>query len=765
MKRSKLLVFIVAMAMIFSGISFSTLSFADNPNQYSIKTTDSSGNNVNDNFYNSKQDVYVRIDGEAFEYYVFVVSPNGTMLGSGGPFAPGVLFNLYNATHFDDTDNPGGSYNVWVGLVDEFEHSKMKNDHFKVKGEEPENPEGEIDVTKIVKDHEDEVITGNSTQFKFRLYFWDKNKWDEVDDESPFYITGNDTVTIDGLPLGKYKIVEEDIPDGFELDSANNVEVILDKDHMERKAGFTNKMDDDTPPPPGRGKLTVHKRIQRISGSIDANLGDNQFTIRLKGPFPVDGDLYEVRDLTVNDDENGDHVTFNNLPFGDYILEETHINGEPIGSSEYHIQLPGNHGEIVGSSVVIESNGTENRWLVNHETPPPPPWEGTIRILKLIREEPNESLKGFEFELWKDGERVRGPEATDEFGEIDFTGLPAGEYEIRELESGFIADYLDDNPIEIGPEVENDNDDVWAVRVNNTRIEIDDIVVQKEVSNDDDLSGFVFRLYRIVEVGEGEFNEEFVSQRTTGVTGRIVFEDQPDGEYVLYEVPRTGYVMGIGAPGSEDGEEFYHSENMTYPIEVTNRKLPTPELGEIEVEKTVLNRSGNPMSSDTRFYFILQVRGEGWMTIDSGSILGNGTLVFDELEDGEYRVREVDIDSDFYLVGSNDIEVEVEDGSFEDVEFINRLRPLPPDDDDDDDDDRPRPRPEPEDEDEPEEEEEVLEVVVIEEPIPEAPPVVEVVEEVIPLATLPKTGAADQLIVSGLGSALLAIGLLIKKRR
>src|SRR5690606_7326063 len=87
------------------------------------------------------------------------------------------------------------------------------------------DPEGEIDITKIVVDHEDEVISEDNTEFKFRLYMWVDDDWEEVEDESPFYITGNDTVTIDGLPLGKYKVVEEDIPDGFELDSANDLEV------------------------------------------------------------------------------------------------------------------------------------------------------------------------------------------------------------------------------------------------------------------------------------------------------------------------------------------------------------------------------------------------------------------------------------------------------------------------------------------------------------------------------------------------------------
>ena len=106
-----------------------------NPNQYSIKTTDEDGKNVNGNNYESKKDVFVRIDGEADVsiYWIFVVSPNGTNLGSGGPFEAGRVFNLYDLVPFADTDNPGGSYNVWVGIEPTFDHSSMKNDHFKVK--------------------------------------------------------------------------------------------------------------------------------------------------------------------------------------------------------------------------------------------------------------------------------------------------------------------------------------------------------------------------------------------------------------------------------------------------------------------------------------------------------------------------------------------------------------------------------------------------------------------------------------------------------
>ena len=251
----------------------------------------------------------------------------------------------------------------------------------------------------------------------------------------------------------------------------------------------------------------------------------------------------------------------------------------------------------------------------------------------------------------------------------------------------------------------------------------------------------------------------------------MVFENQPDGDYVIYEVPREGYFMGIGAPGSEEGYEFSHSIYTEYPIEVTDRKLPPPpERGSIEVKKIVQTRSGNVIQgNNTRFYFELQRRVEGsWVSVDEGSILGNGTLVFDDLVDGEYRVREVRINDDYDLFSSNNLIVEIKDGSDEDVEFINRRTPPPPPPPMmtlhhqmmDGPNESPPPPPPPTPIPEPE--------VVVEEPIPEAPP--EVLEEVevkepVPEAVLPKTGVANPFAISGFGGLLLGLGLLLRKRK
>lgn len=293
-------------------------------------------------------------------------------------------------------------------------------------------------------------------------------------------------------------------------------------------------------------------------------------------------------------------------------------------------------------------------------------------------------------------------------------------------------------------------------------IEIEKIVIDEDEDVIlDDETKFYFK----IEISDGDGGWDEIKESPVTITGNDTkkIDGLPMGEYRVTEYDIHEDYDLVGDNGvlvelEEDGDKAK--------VEFTNMKeddTTPPDLGQITVEKIVQNRSGNTMSSSIRFYFVLEMLvDDDWDEVDDGSILGNGTLIFDGLEDGDYRVREVDIDTDFFLVSSNNQLVEIEEGSSEEAEFVNRLRPLPPDDDDDD--DRPRPRPEPEPEPE-EEEEEVLEVTVVEEPVPEAPPVIVVVEEAVPLATLPATGASDPLLLSGLGTALLGLGLLIKKRR
>ena len=130
-----------------------------------IFTTDSTCTGVNVNIFGSKADVY--LDGGPAHtgaaslpdgsYYVRVTNPSGALLlgtsiGSGNdtPFvvSGGVVQSCYQLTlilikgsdstpGYDDTNNPGGEYKVWVSTVSTFDNNSTKTDNFKVK-EDPQ---------------------------------------------------------------------------------------------------------------------------------------------------------------------------------------------------------------------------------------------------------------------------------------------------------------------------------------------------------------------------------------------------------------------------------------------------------------------------------------------------------------------------------------------------------------------------------------------------------------------------------------------------
>jgi hypothetical protein len=113
---------------------------------------------VDQNIYGSKGDVYIN-GGPAHpgaaglpdgSYCVQVTSPDGTVLGvsapgavtvSGGEFAScyqlSAILNTatsgFTSPGYDDTNNPGGEYKVWISTDCTFTNSSTKTDNFKVK--------------------------------------------------------------------------------------------------------------------------------------------------------------------------------------------------------------------------------------------------------------------------------------------------------------------------------------------------------------------------------------------------------------------------------------------------------------------------------------------------------------------------------------------------------------------------------------------------------------------------------------------------------
>ena len=153
-----------------------------------VFTTDSTCHGVDLNIYASKDDVYV--DGGPAHpgaaglpdgnYCVQVTSPDGTVLGvsapgavtvSGGEF--GACYQLsailntassgFTTPGYDDTNNAGGEYKVWISTDLTFTNSNTKTDNFKVRSGGPTpTPTPACDTTLCVNKFYD--ANGNGVQ-------------------------------------------------------------------------------------------------------------------------------------------------------------------------------------------------------------------------------------------------------------------------------------------------------------------------------------------------------------------------------------------------------------------------------------------------------------------------------------------------------------------------------------------------------------------------------------------------------------------------
>ncbi|HWJ03112.1 MAG TPA: hypothetical protein VNU93_05490, partial [Verrucomicrobiae bacterium] len=144
---------IILAVILLTALAAAAFAFAADPMPGAIWTTDYLGHVVNGNvIYESKPDVYLNggpdksgklPDGM---YYIQVTEPDGTLLGTtvGGKWGPQTyevkdgefvngLIQLFQATRFKTTTNPGGEYKVWVSTDSKFPSSLSKTDNFKVK--------------------------------------------------------------------------------------------------------------------------------------------------------------------------------------------------------------------------------------------------------------------------------------------------------------------------------------------------------------------------------------------------------------------------------------------------------------------------------------------------------------------------------------------------------------------------------------------------------------------------------------------------------
>lgn len=186
-----------------------------------IYTTNATCDGVNVNLYDAKDDVYLNggpqgggsglPDGN---YYAKVTTPDGDMLGKtniasvevlNGSFVQcyqlvDILYSISSGSldkGYDDTDNNGGVYKVWVSMYPDFPNNESKTDNFKVEA----NVTQQYDLR--VEKFYDANANGSYDAGEVYIPDWKVNISDEFDYNEDIYTPT--TVTLDA---GSYTVSE-----------------------------------------------------------------------------------------------------------------------------------------------------------------------------------------------------------------------------------------------------------------------------------------------------------------------------------------------------------------------------------------------------------------------------------------------------------------------------------------------------------------------------------------------------------------------------
>ncbi|ADH98142.1 Cna B-type domain-containing protein [Salisediminibacterium selenitireducens] len=357
------------------------------------------------------------------------------------------------------------------------------------------------------------------------------------------------------LRPGSYTIEEVSAPSGFELSGQDPIEFEIERSQADPIEISSDPFENNV-------KTTAIEVTKQdsINGQM---LPGAEFELTYS-----EGDYYDSSTpfsaLTRETDENG-ILRFEDLKPGTYELRETE-SPEGYIADDTPIEVTVTLGDVHNERTVGVT--VDNDPFAN------------ITLTK-VDSETGTSLGGAVFALEDDDENVIDgfdELVTDAEGKISITGLPAGDYQIREVtapdgyeiqDGGFISDVLkvDETVTEtIELEIGDVRNDIIKGSVR---------VVKVDGESNERLENVEFTLRAVDLVNGGTYSE---TSHTTDSNGEIIVEDLRPGSYVFEEVnPLAGYQPHWGDIGFEI--DFPHDEAQI-DIEVLNYELIT-----VDVEK------------------------------------------------------------------------------------------------------------------------------------------------------------------------------------
>lgn len=393
-----------------------------------------------------------------------------------------------------------------------------------------------------------------------------------------------------GLELGRtYWYKEVNAPDKY----------VLDETVRSVKVGTGTETTDQSQ------KATVYNSLKlgnivltKQDDSIPARrLEGVEFTLYKVNDDGSKGDAYKKKDANGNDvdyvvitDKNG-MATFEDIPFGNYIVEETK------GKTNYIV--------AADTPIVVNKTGDTTKTIINKAK------KFTVTIVKRDNAPIPNSLRGAEFTLYNENGVAIRTGITDGNGKLVFDNIPfrdyEGNYTLKETQTpdGYIkADDINILYSDITqPTNDNDNDGVYQISYTITDEKQAGKVLLRKVDVKDTTKGLAGAEYvlmdengKIVQTVNSMTTTEAATARSSGVTeaveGSIYFKDIKFGTY---------YIVETKAPVTDDNKVYIRDEKK-YKVVISSND-------EIVKKVTYVDENGVEQTNNTGYFTNMEQEG------------------------------------------------------------------------------------------------------------------------------------------------------------
>lgn len=327
----------------------------------------------------------------------------------------------------------------------------------------------------------------------------------------------------------------------------------------------------------------------------------------------------------------------------EYLLKfKTDIVNKDMDSVENTINFVGKGYNLDSSTKVI---GLKNQEIIGSGSGE---IVGSIKIIKKDSKDANKTLQGAEFKLYKayNLEESIANLYSDVNGEVCFNNIEKGRYVVKEVNPprGYL---ISEDTKEFV--ITNDTKNIEYTWLNSKK-EPKSIKLTKVDENDKNI------VLKDAEFGLYGANDNLIESKKTGEDGVVIFNNLENGAYIVKELSAPkGYSI------NEESKEFIITDNSTdLDLEYV---WPNSKLKSIKLIK-IRKNNPNMLLKDAEFGLYNSDK----MLIESKKTGEDGTVIFDNLENGTYIVKEVSA-PDGYKRNYDEITITVDDNSREIQQF------------------------------------------------------------------------------------------------